>query len=288
MNFVFFGSDQFSIAVLEELLKAGYSPALVVTVPDQPKGRGLVLTPPPIKPFAMSYNIPALQPKNLNDAFNLQLKTYNLQLFIVASYGKIIPKPILNIPEKGALNVHPSLLPKFRGPSPVESAILADEKNTGVTIMLMDEKMDHGPIVAQKKAALAKWPPKASELEETLAKAGGKLLAEILPDWLAGKITPVPQNESKATYCRKFEKKDGLLDISADPYKNLLKIRAFEQFPGTYFFAKRGAKTVRVTIKEADFENGRLVLRRVAPEGKREMDYAGFLRGLQSSKTFKN
>lgn len=283
MDFAFFGSDQFSIIVLEKLSKAGYSPALVVTVPDRPKGRGLVLTPPPIKPFAEAQSIFVLQPTHFDPAFNSQLEAKSSQLFVVASYGKIIPKSILNIPEKGVLNVHPSLLPKFRGPSPVESAILADEKNTGVTIMLMDEKMDHGPIVAQKKAALAKWPPKASELEETLAKEGGKLLAEILPDWLAGKITPVPQNESEATYCRKFEKKDGLLDISADPYKNLIKIRAFEKFPGTYFFAKRGDKSVRVTIKEADFENGQLILHRVVPEGKREMGYEEFLRGLQSS-----
>ena len=281
VNFVYFGSDEFSIRVLEELMKAEYSPALIITVPDQPKGRGLILTPPLIKSFATKCNIPVLQPFNLTDHSLLsQLSKVNCQMFLVASYGKIIPKSVLDIPQSGVLNVHPSLLPKFRGASPVQSAILNDEKSTGVTIMLMDEKMDHGGIVAQKKVKIQDWPPKAEELEQTLAKEGGKLLAEILPDWLTGKITPLPQDESKATYCRKFEKADGLIDLTENPYKNFLKIQAMGQFPGTFFFASRNGKQVRVIIKTATFEKGKLKIKKVVPEGKREMTYEEFLRGL--------
>lgn len=277
----FFGSDEFSITVLEELMKAGYFPALIITVPDQPKGRGLILTSPPIKSFAEKHGIPILQPFDLKDPdFHFQLSTFNLELFIVASYGKIIPKLVLDIPAKGVLNVHPSLLPKFRGSSPIQSAILNDEKNTGVTIMQMDEKMDHGPIVAQKNISPSPWPPELEVLEKNLAGEGGKLLVQILPDWIEGKISPTTQAEKLATYCEKFEKADGLINLEDDPYKNFLKIRALGQFPGTYFFADRKGKKIRVIIKDASFDDEKLVIKKVTPEGKKEMPYSEFLKGL--------
>ena len=158
IKFVFFGTDDFSVIVLEQLKKAGFPPALIVTVPDHPKGRGLLLTPPPAKLWALRQGIPILQPETLDSAFNLQLTTYNLQLGVVASYGLIIPKSILIIPKHGTLNVHPSLLPKYRGATPIESQILSDEKEVGVTIMLMDEKVDHGPLLRQRKFPISNFP----------------------------------------------------------------------------------------------------------------------------------
>ncbi len=273
MKFVFFGTDDFSVTVLDELKRAGFLPSLVVTMPDKPKGRGLKVLPSPAKLWA--------QENKIQVSFELT-PDVAVDLFIVASYGKIIPKAILDIPKYGALNVHPSLLPKYRGPSPIESQILADEKEVGVTIMKMDEKMDHGPILAQrilentKHSSQSPNIPKASGLRKELAEEGGKLLAETIPKWIAGEINAVPQDESKATYTRKFIKKDGLLDLAGDPYQNFLKIRAFESSVGTYFIKNNK----RVIIKDAEFEDGKLIITRVIPEGKKEMDYnVGFSTG---------
>lgn len=144
-------------------------------------------------------------------------------------------KEILRIPKYGTLNVHPSLLPKLRGASPIISAILEDEKKTGVTIMLVDEKMDHGPIVAQASIEIEDWPPRASMLLEMLAVEGGNLLAEVIEPFIAGEITPEEQKHDEATYTKKIQKEDGLIDLSGDPYENLRKIRAFEGWPGTHF-----------------------------------------------------
>src|SRR3989338_8882184 len=146
-NFAFFGTSEFAVKILGRLIESGYVPSLVITTPDKPKGRKMIMTPPPIKVFAQSHNLKIAQPASLL-TYNLQPTIYNL--FIVASYGKIIPKSILDIPKFGTLNVHPSLLPKFRAPSPIQAFILSGEKKTGVTIMLMDDKIDHGQILAQK------------------------------------------------------------------------------------------------------------------------------------------
>ena len=151
MNFAFFGTDEFSVIILEELKNAGLLPARIVTATDKKMGRGMRLTPPPVKLWAQKNNISFLQPEKLDDGFFFELSTCNLQLFIVASYGKIIPKKILDIPTHSSLNVHPSLLPLYRGPSPLETQILDGAGETGVTIMKMDEEMDHGPILAQRE-----------------------------------------------------------------------------------------------------------------------------------------
>jgi len=201
----------------------------------------------------------------------------------VAAYAKLIPKHILDIPRRGVLNVHPSLLPKLRGPSPVLSAILEDERETGVTIMQMDEQMDHGPIVAAARIEIASedWPIKGSILLELLAQEGGTLLAEVLPEWLAGTLEATPQDESAATFTKKFTDEDARLDLAGDPYKNLLKIRAFDskQFDlpaRAYFLDTRGK---RVIVTEAQFKDGALEILRVIPEGKKEMPYADYRRG---------
>ncbi len=295
IQFVFFGTSEIAVFVLEELLAAGFTPRLVVTTPDTRRGRGLRLMPPPAKEWALKHGVGILQPEQLDDDFLPYLSEAHAQVFVVADYGKLIPKAVLAIPPRGVLNVHPSLLPRLRGPSPIKSAILNDDRATGVSIILLDEEMDHGPIVAQKRIPIAGWtdesglarrslgeggPPRAGTLGETLARGGGKLLADILPAWIAGEIEAREQNHDIATYCEKIEKEDGLLDLSADAYKNLLKIRAFEGWPGTYAFFERGGKKVRVGILDAHVEGNNLVIDKVKPEGRREMGYDEFLRSV--------
>ncbi|MDO8593918.1 MAG: methionyl-tRNA formyltransferase [bacterium] len=289
-SFIFFGTDEFSVTVLEELRKAGLMPSLIVTVPDRPKGRGLVLTPPPTKEWAKAHSIPLLQPEKLDSTVHRKLETTECGLFVVASYGLILPENILAIPQHGTLNVHPSLLPKYRGATPIESQILNDEKEVGVSIMLMDEEMDHGPIVSVKRWENTKHStqnPKASELQKILAEEGGKLLAEVLPQWVAGVLEAKPQEHAQATYTKKLTKADGHLNLLDDPYKNFLKIRAFEGSIGTYFFMEKEGKEIRVIIKSAEFQDlpaqagGKLVITRVVPEGKKEMSYEEFVRGFR-------
>lgn len=279
ITFVFFGTDDFSVTVLDELKGAGFLPSLIVTTQDKPKGRGLRLSPSPAKQWAEENNIPVAELTPDVGDFKHRVSVSATDLFIVASYGKIIPKAVLDIPKHGALNVHPSLLPKYRGASPIESQILADEKEVGVTIMKMDEKMDHGPIVAQSKLAPdvdRQQTSGAAGLRKELAEIGGRLLAETIPKWVAGEIKAIPQDERKATYTKKFAKKDGEIDLAGNAYQNFLKIRAYEGSVGTYFL--RG--TTRVIIKDARFENNKLVITRVVPEGKKEMDYSvGFSAG---------
>jgi methionyl-tRNA formyltransferase len=170
------------------------------------------------------------------------------------------------------------MLPRWRGASPIQSAILHD-KNTGVTIMLVDAEMDHGPIVAQARIELEGWPPKASVLSEILASEGGRLLGEIIPNWIAGTITPEAQDPAKATFCKKIQKEDGHIELDGDAEQNYRKIQAYDLWPGTYFFAERNGKEIRVKIAEAELTDGTLHINRVIPEGKSEMDYEDFLRG---------
>jgi methionyl-tRNA formyltransferase len=237
----------------------------------------MILTPPPVKVWAEKNNIPCLQPEDLHEAAFLEkLARVKAKLFVVVAYGKIIPKEVLGIPEKGSLNIHYSLLPKYRGASPIESAILNDDRHTGVSILLLDEKMDHGPIVAEVPVDVPYWPPTGLELRDWCNKAGAKLLAETIPLWVSGKITAHEQDHTKATRASKISKEDGLIDLAGDPYKNFLKIQAYAGWPGTYFFVERNGKKTRVLVKEAKFVDGKLEIVRVIPEGKKEMSYNEF------------
>jgi len=283
-TFIFFGSSQMSIYVLDELEKAGYMPKAVVTTPDKPVGRKQVLTPTPVKEWAQKRNINVYDPAALkisdpNGAATIErLKNDNADIFIVASYGKIIPKEVFDIPPYKTLNVHPSLLPKYRGASPLQSAILDDEKNTGVTIIRIDEQMDHGPIVAQESIHINEWPV-YEKFEEMMAHSGGHLLVDILPDWISGKIDERPQDETKATYCKKFTKEDGLIDLNDEPYLNFRKIQAFHMWPQAYFFIDHNSKQTRIKITDAEFKSGQLVINKVVPEGSKEIKYEDFRRG---------
>ncbi|QQG37508.1 MAG: methionyl-tRNA formyltransferase [Candidatus Kaiserbacteria bacterium] len=278
IRYVFFGVPDLSVRVLEELSAAHLLPALVVTAPDEKTGRGLQLTPPPVKRWAVAHKIPVLQPHKIDANFLSELGATKWDVFVVVAFGKILPSSVLEMPRRGVLNVHPSLLPRLRGASPIRSAILNDEKKTGVTVMLLDEEMDHGPIIAQKAISPIEWPPGALQLERQLMSAGGKLLAQVLPLWCADTIEARPQNHDIATYSEKIEKNDGLLDVNDDPRTNILKIRAYEGWPGTHAFFTRGSKKIRVQILQAHTEGGRLVIDTVKPEGKNEMRYDEFLR----------
>lgn len=282
LRFVYFGTPQFAVIVLEELEAKGYLPSLIVTAPDKPKGRKLVLTPSEVKTWGEAHNIPVITPDTLkSDELVKELQKVNADVFIVAAYGKIIPKHILDIPQYQTLNVHPSLLPRFRGSSPIESVILSDETCTGVTIMKVDEDTDHGPVIAQRERIINNWPPRASELTRDLAHFGGKLLAEIIPEWLNG-LQSFPQDHTRATFTKKITKEDGLIELGGDALRNYRKIRAFDEWPTVYFFTKHADKEIRIKIIDAHLEEEKLMITRVVPEGKKEMDYEDFLRGLQN------
>ncbi len=251
--------------ILKKLVASSYKLDAIITTPDKPAGRGLVLTAPPVKKYTQENlpNTPLLQPENL--------KTFKLDcdLAIVASYGKILPKELIDQSKYGFLNVHPSLLPKYRGATPIQSVILNGDEETGVTIMLIDEKMDHGPIIAQDKKQKVQ-NKSFKELERELAEVGGDLLVQTLPRWLNGKVKPQEQEHEKATYTKLIKKEDGLIDPNGDPVLNWRKFRAYTPWPGIYFFDQNGK---RVKITQAEFIDGQFKILKVIPEGRWEQSY---------------
>lgn len=283
INLVFFGSSEFSVYVLDELKLHNILPTLIVATPDKPKGRKLLLTPNVVKIWAQKNNIKVLEPVSLKNnpdlisKLHLPVDKLSPQLFLIASYGKIIPKEIFEIPKYKTLNIHPSLLPKYRGASPIQSQILNNEQQIGVTIIQIEETMDTGPILIQKTLPSVEGLGGVGrkELEKILAIEGAQLFAHILPEWLQGVIDPIRQNEDKATYCQKISKVDGQIDLAGNPYQNLLKIKAFEDWPTSYFFLNQK----RIIITEAKIKDNKLEILRVIPEGKKEMPYTDFLRG---------
>jgi methionyl-tRNA formyltransferase len=280
MKFAFFGTDEFAVHVLETLKSCGLIPTLIISTPDKPKGRKLLLTPPPVKVWSVQQQIEVLQPEQLKDtSFIESLEQHEWDFFLVAAYGKIIPEHILNIPTRGTLNIHPSLLPLLRGPSPVATAILNDMKQTGVSLMRIDEKMDHGPIIAQQTLTITEWPER-DELEKTCAIIGANLLADSINEYLSGTLVPQVQDDTHATYCHMITKDMGHIDLNDDVYTNWRKIQALHGWPGTWFFVQHGEKTIRVSIRKAHYRDNVLTIETIVPEGKKEMSYDDFLRGL--------
>lgn len=282
IRIIFWGTPEFAIPAFEALFNNGYSVVAAVTNPDEPKGRKQILTPPPVKVFAQKHGIPVFQPNNLkienwaeSQSFGFRrakpgnsprgriLKIPEADLYIVAAYGKIIPKGIIELPKYGALNIHPSLLPRWRGPSPIQHAILAGDTETGVTIMLMDEKADHGPAIAASSLQLpASSRPTYRELHDELAKLGAKLLIETLPKWLKGKITPVPQDDAKATYSKILKKEDGRIDWERPAFAIERQIRAFREWPGSYTLWQKNDQRIRLEIEEVEVNDEAKVLSR--------------------------
>ena len=277
-TFAFFGTPEFATLVLKQLIVEGFSPALVVTTPDKPAGRGLALTPSPVKQFAVNEHIPVLQPEKLDSAFIATLQEKNIELIITAAFGKILPDSLLAVGKYPPLNVHPSLLPKYRGTSPVESQILADEQDVGVSVIHMDAEMDHGPIVAQKKVVIQNWPISRDALNEILWTEGGRLVAEILPSWIEGNSKETPQDHTEATITKKISKTDGLINQADPDREKYLKYLAYEGWPGTYFFIEKNGKQLRIKITDAEFADGQFIIKKVIPEGKKEMEYKDFVK----------
>ena len=281
----FFGTPDIAVWVLEELKQADILPDLIVTNPDRKQGRGLALAPTPVKAWANQQSIPVFTPENLKDAEGLTpITTHVWDLFIVVAYGHIMPKWFIELPKYGTVNVHPSLLPKLRGASPIRTSLLNNMKDMGVTIMLMDERMDHGPILAQESLQLDK-PLPGMVLDQKLARMGGKLLVQVIPELYAGTITPKEQNHEEATYSTKITKDMG--ELALDPfnlpteeeaYAAYLKICAFDGWPGTFFFYNK--KRVKITEADFDQDNQLLVIRKVIPEGKKETDFGAFLQSV--------
>ncbi|MBI2012761.1 methionyl-tRNA formyltransferase, partial [Candidatus Curtissbacteria bacterium] len=210
MNIVFFGTPRLAQIILEKLIDSPFRPQLVVTAPDSKVGRSLKPQLSPVKQTAAKHHIDVLEPKTLNSHLRTGNETFSIlnsqfDLAILVAYGKIIPKDILAIPKYGFINIHPSILPKYRGPSPIQSAILAGEKQTGVTIIKLDEEIDHGPILAQKKINITNHDTHAA-LVEKLGKLGDELLIETLPEYLDEKLKPKPQNHALATFTKKVTK----------------------------------------------------------------------------------
>lgn len=229
---IFFGTENYSLEVLKALVENGVSIAAVVTKPDAPRGRGQRITEPPIKTFALTQNIPVWQPTNIRDIAD-DVKGLSPVAGILVAYGKIIPQQIIDLFSPGIINIHPSLLPRWRGPSPIEAAIAARDDTTGVSIMKLDARMDGGPIYKQEVVKLSGKETKP-ELYETLFRKGTQILIEILPDILAGTLQPTPQDDDVATYCMLLSKKDSLIDpskISAIDAE--AKVRAHLGFPRT-------------------------------------------------------
>ncbi len=235
------------------------------------------MRPTPVKEWALQNNIPVWETGKADDALAERLREDASEVYVVVAFGIILPDNILNIPKYGIVNIHPSLLPKYRGPSPIRSAILNDDKDMGITIMKIDEKMDHGPIITQEKYTPEKWPPNALSVEEHLFARGGSLLADILPKYTEGAIIPTPQDDSKATYCKLFKKEDGHINLTDNPYTNLLKIHAYAQWPGTFFFTE-DKKRVKIVSAHLSEDAEKLILDEVIPEGKNKMKYSDFLK----------
>lgn len=274
--FAYFGTPYVARDTLATLLERGYVPSVVVTSPDSPQGRGLTLQACPTKIFALEQNLPVLTPEKLDSEFREALATYGCEYAIVVAYGKIIPRALIEQFPIGLVNVHYSLLPKYRGASPVESALLHGETVTGVSIQKMVFELDAGDVLATREIAIG--PTETTrELRPRLIEAGSELLVETLPAFEAGTIEAVPQDESDATHFGKIDKREGELSLSGDARTNWNKYRAYAESPGTYFFMERDGKRLRVKIKTATLENERFVPERVVPEGKGETDFTNLL-----------
>ena len=235
---IFFGTPEFSAIILDKLINSPFCTIAVVTAPDKLKGRKQILTPSQTKELSIKKNIPVFQPVFLRNNPQIIKELSNLKpdLFIVAAYGLILPLKILNIPHNGCINVHPSLLPKYRGASPIQQTILNGDKKTGTTLILMDEKMDHGPILAQRELESQILMSKITypELNLKLAILSANLLIDILPKFLAKKIKIINQNHKQATFVKQINKSDGKIDWTKSAIEIERMTRAYHPWPGTY------------------------------------------------------
>lgn len=271
-NFAFFGTPEVASETLEILFGAGYIPKIIVTSPNRRAGRGMHMTESPVSIWAKEHNIECLKPEKLDSTFIEEFKKYNIDLSIVIAYGKILKEELIKIPKLGTINIHYSLLPKYRGASPVEEALLRGDEVTGVSIQQMEFKLDSGPIIADQEVSIEKDEVK-TDLLKKLTKIGGELLRDKLEDIFNKNINLKIQDESNASYCSKINKEDGQIGLNSNPLLDYNKYRAFYGWPGVYFF--HNGKRIKVT--KAKYENDSFVIERVIPEGKKEIEYQEFL-----------
>ncbi len=296
---VFMGSPEFALPALRALAEQ-YQVVGVVTQPDRPAGRGQRLTPPPVKVLAEQLGLPVFQPQRLRELQAVeQLRRWNPDLIVVAAYGQILRPEVLNLPPWGCLNIHASLLPRWRGASPIQYAILYGDAESGVTIMKMDEGLDTGPILSQRALPLASDETDES-LSQKLAALGATLLLETLPRYLRGEIVPRPQPQEGVTYAPLLKKEDGLLDFSRPAQELERRVRAFHSWPGAWFlWEDQPLKVLRARVVEGEQRapgaryrwqgwpamgtaQGLLILEEVQPAGKRPMSGKAFLAGARN------
>lgn len=301
---VFFGTSSFAEIILQKLISEKYFVAAVVTRADKAQGRKKQIIPSAIKTVAVAHKIPVLQPENLDDDTRRAIEEYSPGIIIVAEYGKIIPKKILDMPKFGCVNVHASLLPRYRGASPVQNTLLNGDKETGITIMLMDEGMDTGPILAQKAIKISS-DEMLPGLMERLAREGASLLAETLPQWIDEKIEPKDQDASKATLCQLIEKQDGQIFWNKTTAEIYNMYRAFSPWPGIFCFIRVNESLKRLKLlrvrpgnpkslpdkmgevfaEESDIfvrtADGALGLEELQLEGKNPLEIREFLQGYE-------
>lgn len=246
---IFFGTPDFAVPSLQGLLDAHYTIVAVVTNPDEPVGRAQIITPPPVKIVAQKVGIPVFQPAKL-DLEWWQNNLPDANLFVVAAYGKLIPQSILALPKFGAVNLHPSLLPRWRGPSPIQYTILNGDQETGCTIIKIDELMDHGPILAQEKLTHNIYKVQFPALYDLLAEQGAKLLLATIPHYLLGEVVPIPQNDAEVTFSKILKKDDGRINWKAPAETIERMIRAFNPWPGAWTLWPTEKKIYRIKIEE--------------------------------------
>ncbi len=297
---VFMGTPEFAVPSLKKVVESGFEVPLVVTQPDKPAGRGKRLKPPPVKVVAEELGIPVIQPERIKDNGDLRLILEEVapDVIVVVAYGKILPKWMLELPSKGCINLHASLLPAYRGASPIQSVLLDGRDITGVTVMKINERLDAGDILAQKEVKILP-EDNAQTLHDKLSIVGAELLAETLPGYLKGEISPIPQDDSRATYCKPITKEMGRIDWSLPAEKIVNMVRAFTPWPSAYTFFKnrrvkltkaRAVEGVRGKPGEVINVAGKLVvaagyggvlIEKLKPEGKKEISGEEFVRGYR-------
>lgn len=234
MRLIFMGTPAFAVPTLESLLAAGHEIVLVLSQPDKPAGRGRQLVPPPVAALARERGLPLLQPRGLRGPeVQARLREVAPEAIVVAAYARLLPAAVLELPPLGCVNVHPSLLPRHRGPAPIQGALLAGDATTGTSIILLEERMDAGPILGQEPMAITPEDD-AETLEPRLAAQGASLLVETLPRWASGDIEPLAQDEAAATYTHLITKEEGRLDWTQPAETLWRQVRAFAGWPGAF------------------------------------------------------
>lgn len=298
---VFMGSPDFALPCLSGLAAArNYQVVGVVTQPDRASGRGRELKAPPVKKLALELNIPIIQPEKLHGIEVLQkLQAWKPEIVVVAAFGQILQKDILDLPRYGCINVHASLLPRWRGAAPINAAILAGDKETGVTIMQMDVGLDTGPMLAKKSIRIRR-DDTAGSVFQALSTLGADLLLETLPHFISGKLIAVPQPAEGATYAPMLKKEDGLLDFTRPAVELERRVRAMNPWPGAWFeWMGNLLKVLRASVASEDKSvasgsrftvegrpavqsaEGVLILDEVQPAGRKMMSGKAFLSGAR-------